>query len=214
MADQSNTEMSPDVESSQDPQPSADTQPSQDSQPSQGRERSRQGGREAGGFRIRLSDNEQRAAQLVQESFQLRSTVAALGFSIRTVAQLLEQGKLDELVVLQRSQAGARPEQPGREPVPVRRLERGERRGEARPEGRGEARTESRGDSRGERRVSRPDPFARPSRPQPAPEPQPIDDTPLVEVAPLIDPALLEEPGEAVEAILPVTIEPEAEPQP
>ena len=168
----------------------------------------RDGGRDLGGFRIRLSENEQRAAQLVQESFQLRSTVAALGFSIRTVAQLLEQGKLDELVELQRAQGGGRPRvsrelsrDPSREAVPVRRLERGERRS----------------DDRGERRGGgggRPDPFARPSRPQPAaPQPLPLDDFPLVEVAPLLDPARLDpagaDPAGGGESILPVTIEPQ-----
>ncbi|MGB7563835.1 MAG: hypothetical protein WBM08_03685, partial [Prochlorococcaceae cyanobacterium] len=62
--------------------------------------------REAGGFRIRLSDNELRAARAVQEAFQLRSTVAALGLSIRTVAQLLEQGQLDALVAQHRAGGG------------------------------------------------------------------------------------------------------------
>jgi hypothetical protein len=97
------------------------------------------GGREAGGFRIRLSDNEMRAARAVQEAFGLRSTVAALGLSIRTVAQLLEDGKLDEVVAQHRASAGARPG--------------GERRG-PRPE-------------RGERPAasSRPNPFARPAKP-------------------------------------------------
>jgi len=95
------------------------------------------GGREAGGFRIRLSDNEMRAARAVQEAFGLRSTVAALGLSIRTVAQLLEEGKLDEVVAQQRANGGGRPG--------------GERRG-PRPE-------------RGERPSSRPNPFARPARP-------------------------------------------------
>ncbi|MCY4332494.1 MAG: hypothetical protein OXC96_08345 [Cyanobacteria bacterium MAG CAR1_bin_15] len=58
-------------------------------------ERSGRGtGREQGALRIRLSDNELRAAQLIQERFQLRSTVAALGFSLRTMAQLVEQGQL------------------------------------------------------------------------------------------------------------------------
>jgi hypothetical protein len=221
MADLSNTEMPQDAEPSQESQAAHESQSAQDvpPPPSQGRERQRQGGRDAGGFRIRLSENEQRAAQRVQESFQLRSTVAALGFSIRTVAQLLDEGKLDELVALQRSQAGSRPEQPPREAVPVRRLERGERRGEGRsegrPESRGEGRQEGRGAERGERRVGRPDPFARPSRPQPAAtQSLPVDDTPLVEVAPLIDPALLEELESVREPILPVTIEPEADPQP
>jgi len=106
------------------------------------------GNREPGGFRIRLSDNEMRAARAVQDAFRLRSTVAALGFSIRTVAQLLEEGKLDGLVAEQRAQAG----------------NRGERR-----EG-----------ERGERRSDRPsapriDPFARPSKPAPAPVAAPAD---------------------------------------
>ncbi len=109
------------------------------------------GNREPGGFRIRLSDNEMRAARAVQEAFGLRSTVAALGLSIRTVAQLLEEGKLDELVAQQRAAGGARPQGDR------------ERRG-GRPEGRGEGRSEG----RGERGGSRPNPFARPSRP-PAP---------------------------------------------
>ena len=67
------------------------------------------GGREPGGFRIRLSDNEMRAARAVQEAFGLRSTVAALGLSIRTVAQLLEEGKLDDVVAQHRANAGSRP---------------------------------------------------------------------------------------------------------
>jgi len=96
------------------------------------------GGREAGGFRIRLSDNEMRAAHAVQEAFGLRSTVAALGLSIRTVAQLLDEGKLDEVVAQHRASGGGRPA--------------GDRRG-PRPE-------------RGERPASsRPNPFARPAKP-------------------------------------------------
>ena len=224
MADQSNAEMGgeagpmPEVESQPqpaasleaeaqpeaqpeamaEPEPCADGAPAPQGRPGRGgRERGPGGGRELGGFRIRLSENEQRAAQLVQESFQLRSTVAALGFSIRTVAQLLEEGKLEELVAQQRALGGGRSRtnspatdharEGSREPVPVRRLERGERRGEGRQDQ--------------ERRGGRPDPFARPSRPQPAPPPVPVDDTPLVEVAPLLD--------GAGEAILPVTIEPQ-----
>jgi len=54
--------------------------------------------REQGGFRIRLSDNEINAAKTIQEAFNLRSTVAVLGFSLRTLAQMLEGGKLDQLV--------------------------------------------------------------------------------------------------------------------
>ena len=110
------------------------------------------GNREPGGFRIRLSDNEMRAAQAIQESFGLRSTVAALGFAIRTVAQLLEEGQLEGLVAQQRAQ-GDRP--PGDRP-------QGERRSGA-------------GDGRLSRqeRAPRIDPFARPSKPAPpTPEPE------------------------------------------
>jgi len=176
------------------------------------REGGRDGNRETGGYRIRLSDNEQRAAQLIQETFQLRTPVAALGFSIRTVAQLLELGKLDELLAQHRAQAGDRPE-PSREASSVRRLEG---RGDGRRDGRGEGRGEGRGIVRsGERNPSRSDPFARPSRPQPAP-PAPVDDTPLVEVAPLLDPSLHQvasnEPDPAADGPLPVTIEPSLEP--
>ena len=57
-----------------------------------------------GGFRIRLSDNEMRAARSLQEAFNLRSTVAVLGFAIRTLAQMLEDGSLDNLVNEYRSQ--------------------------------------------------------------------------------------------------------------
>lgn len=103
------------------------------------------GGRDQGGFRIRLSDNELRAARAVQDAFGLRSTVAALGLSIRTVAQLLEEGRLDEVVAQHRAQGGSRPQGEGRG-----------RRSEGRPEG------------RGERSAPRLNPFARPSRP-PAP---------------------------------------------
>tara|TARA_Y100001968_G_scaffold169702_1_gene155377 strand:+ start:2562 stop:3224 length:663 start_codon:yes stop_codon:yes gene_type:complete len=58
-----------------------------------------------GGFRIRLSDNEMRAARSLQEAFNLRSTVAVLGFAVRTLAQMLEDGSLDNLVNEYRSQA-------------------------------------------------------------------------------------------------------------
>lgn len=100
------------------------------------------GNREGGGFRIRLSDNEMRAARALQEAFRLRSTVAVLGFAVRTLAQLLEEGKLDELVAQQQSQ-------------PAR-------------EGRGAPRSRRDGDSRGARgaeRGARIDPFARPAKP-------------------------------------------------
>ena len=110
------------------------------------------GNRDAGGFRIRLSDNEMRSARAVQEAFGLRSTVAALGLSIRTVARLLEEGKLDDVVAQHRANAGSRPGGGG---------DGGDRRG-PRPE-------------RGERPANnRPNPVARPARPAaPAPEPEP-----------------------------------------
>ena len=115
------------------------------------------GGRDSGGFRIRLSDNEMQAARALQEAFNLRSTVAVLGFSLRTLAQLLEEGKLDEVVAQQRAQGGGRP--------PAPRGERSERRGERdRPAGGGGGRS------------ARVDPFARPSRPAPAPAAEPAED--------------------------------------
>ena len=53
--------------------------------------RNRSGGnRDGGGFRIRLSDNEMRAVKSIQESFQLKSTVAVLGFSVRTLSEMIE----------------------------------------------------------------------------------------------------------------------------
>jgi len=120
-----------------------------------GRDGAREGGgreggnREAGGFRIRLSENELRAARAIQETFGLRSTVAALGLSLRTVAQLLEDGQLAEIVAAHRAQAGARPE------------------GEGRSEGRREPRGAGPASGRGDRPAgnSRPNPFARPSKP-------------------------------------------------
>ena len=110
------------------------------------------GNREPGGFRIRLSDNEMRAAQAIQESFGLRSTVAALGFAIRTVAQLLEEGKLEGLVAQQRAQGDRAP---------------GERSQGERRSGAGDGRLNR------QERAPRIDPFARPSKPAPpSPEPE------------------------------------------
>ena len=122
-----------------------------------GRGRSRQGGQRdgAGGFRIRLSDNELQAARTLQEAFQLRSTVAVLGFSLRTMADLLEQGALDEVTSQQKRSGGGRPP-------------RGERRG---------------GDGQGQR-GARPNPFARPSKPvAPEPEPEPATEEPAAAAA-------------------------------
>jgi hypothetical protein len=114
------------------------------------------GGRDLGGFRIRLSDNELQAARALQEAFQLRSTVAVLGFSVRTLAQMLEEGQLDALVEQLRQQGGGRPPGPRPERGSSPDGERSQRRGE-RPAERG-----------GESRQARPNPFARPSRPAPA----------------------------------------------
>ncbi len=50
--------------------------------------------REGGGFRIRLSDNEMKAVKSIQETFQLRSTVAVLGFSVRTLSEMIKDEKL------------------------------------------------------------------------------------------------------------------------
>merc|ERR1712159_539904 len=48
-----------------------------------------------------------RAARSLQEAFNLRSTVAVLGFALRTLAQMLEEGSLENLVNNYRSQAPA-----------------------------------------------------------------------------------------------------------
>lgn len=121
------------------------------------------GNREAGGFRIRLSDNELRAARAVQEAFRLRSTVAVLGFCLRTVAQLLEEGKLDALVNEVRSQ-----------PAAADGPREGHRDG-GRDGGRGGRRPGSEGRGPRGERPDRVDPFARPSRPKPsAPAAEPV----------------------------------------
>jgi len=101
------------------------------------------GNREPGGFRIRLSDNEMRSARALQEALGLRSTVAVLGFCVRTLGQMLEEGKLDDVVAQQRSQAGKREGGRPRRPADE---------GPGRPE-----------------KAARVNPFARPSRPAPAP---------------------------------------------
>ena len=59
--------------------------------------RNRYGGkRENGGFRIRLSDNEMKSVKNIQEIFQLKSTVAVLGFSVRTLSELIKNENLKE----------------------------------------------------------------------------------------------------------------------
>ena len=61
--------------------------------------RDRSGGRrDGGGFRIRLSDNEMKAVKSIQESFQLKSTVAVLGFSVRTLSEMIKDEKLIESI--------------------------------------------------------------------------------------------------------------------
>ena len=62
------------------------------------------GNREGGGFRIRLSENEMRSARTIQEAFNLRSTVAVLGFAVRTLGEMLEQGKLNDFIAEYQSQ--------------------------------------------------------------------------------------------------------------
>ena len=114
----------------------------------------RGGGREGGGFRIRLSDNEMRSARALQEAFNLRSTVAVLGFAVRSLGQMLEDGQLDALIEQQRNQ-----------PARGGRRDGGGRDGG----GRGRRFDDERG-SRG----SRPNPFARPAKPQPEAEPEPV----------------------------------------
>ena len=109
-----------------------------------------QGNREGGGFRIRLSDNEMRAVRALQEAFNLRSTVAVLGFAVRTLGQMLEDGQLEELVAQQRAQ--------------------GSNRGGGRRDDERGGRRENRGDGG---RGARPNPFARPAKPQP-PAPEPV----------------------------------------
>ena len=168
----------------------------QDSRGQEGRQGgNRQGGnREPGGFRIRLSDNEMRAARTVQEAFQLRSTVAALGFSIRTVAQMLEDGQLDELVAQQRSQAtpqrqggGGRPEGRGRDGGQGGRGQGGGGQG-----GGGQG-------GGGQDRAPRANPFARPSKPPaavpaaPADEPEPSESSPNEAEPSEAEPAVVEE---------------------
>jgi len=148
------------------------------------------GNREAGGFRIRLSDNEMQAARALQEAFGLRSTVAVLGFALRTLAQQLEQGQLDALVAQHRAQAGSR------EPGP-----RGDDRRRESSEG---MRVVGGG---GGGRAQRIYPFARPSRPGPSPAAShtpaaetpaaetPTDETPTVETDTASDLASEAEPA-------------------
>ena len=56
------------------------------------------GDKENSGFRIRLSDNEIKAAKAIQENFKLKSTVAVLGFSVRTLSELIKDEDIKNLV--------------------------------------------------------------------------------------------------------------------
>ena len=61
--------------------------------------RNRSGGnRDEGGFRIRLSDNEMKAVKSIQKTFQLKSTIAVLGFSVRTLSEMIKDENLIEAI--------------------------------------------------------------------------------------------------------------------
>ena len=127
----------------------------------------REGGREGGGFRIRLSDNEMRSARALQEAFNLRSTVAVLGFAVRSLGQMLEDSQLDALIEQQKNQPA-----------------RGGRRDGAGRDGGGRGRRFD--DERGGR-GSRPNPFARPAKPQPEAAAEPVDEP---EAEPVAEPVV------------------------
>ena len=127
----------------------------------------RGGGREGGGFRIRLSDNEMRSARALQEAFNLRSTVAVLGFAVRSLGQMLEDGQLDALIEQQKNQPA-----------------RGGRRDGGGRDGGGRGRRFD--DERGGR-GSRPNPFARPAKPQPEAAAQPVAEP---EAEPVVEPVV------------------------
>jgi hypothetical protein len=150
--------------------------------------------REPGGFRIRLSDNEMQAARALQEAFGLRSTVAVLGFSLRTLADQLAKGQLEALVAEHRAQGGSRP--------PV--LRRGSGEGQPRHEGHG---------GRGSARI---DPFARPSRPAPSVEAsaaEPASAEPSAgepDAESVVEPTASAEPADVVADETELTTSPEA----
>ena len=124
----------------------------------------RGGGREGGGFRIRLSDNEMRSARALQEAFNLRSTVAVLGFAVRSLGQMLEDGQLDALIEQQKNQ-------------PARGAGAGRDGG-----GRGRRFDDERGG-----RGFRPNPFARPAKPQPEAAAEPVAEP---EAEPVVEPVV------------------------
>ena len=57
-----------------------------------------------GGFKIRLSHNELQSTRIIQEKFNLNSTVAVLGFALRALAILIKENKIDELEELIKTQ--------------------------------------------------------------------------------------------------------------
>ena len=125
------------------------------------------GGREGGGFRVRLGGNEMRPARALQGAFNLRSTVAVLGFAVRSLGQMLEDGQLDALIEQQKNQPA-----------------RGGRRDGGGRDGGGRGRRFD--DERGGR-GSRPNPFARPAKPQPGAAAEPIAEP---EAEPVLEPVV------------------------
>lgn len=142
------------------------------------------GQRDGGGFRIRLSDNEMRGARALQEALGLRSTVAVLGFALRTLAQQLEDGQLEDLIAAQKAQRGSAA--PAASRGGERRRERGEGRAGGAPV-----------------RAARIDPFARPSRPAAAPEPEPEHDGESEGMSEAVSEALSEAVSETVPDAVP-----------
>ena len=80
--------------------------------------RNRSGGnRDGGGFRIRLSDNEMRAVKSIQDTFQLKSTVAVLGFSVRTLSEMIEDKELIEKIAkFAKNNKNSAPSRPSQNP--------------------------------------------------------------------------------------------------
>ena len=56
------------------------------------------GNKENSGFRIRLSDNEMKAAKVIQDKFQLKSIVAVLGFAVRTLSDLVKEEEVKDIL--------------------------------------------------------------------------------------------------------------------
>ena len=101
------------------------------------------GNRDGGGFRIRLSDNEMRAVKSIQEAFQLKSTVAVLGFSVRTLSEIIgDKHLLEEITKFAKNNKNS-------------------------------SSTNNDVNSVNERKTASPDPFARPVKNPPSEEIQP-----------------------------------------